>query len=80
MVGTHQSHGSARFHPSNVTTVSGTYTEPGSGAFRTESTQLIFECRYCGLDIVLDGAQWQHQWTDDAQCVPMNEAVSQKSG
>jgi hypothetical protein len=58
-------------------TVSGTYAEPGTGAFRTERTQLIFECRYCALEVVLVGDHWFHQSTGDAQCEPVNRAVSQ---
>jgi hypothetical protein len=57
--------------------VSGTYAEPGTGAFRTDRSQLIFECRYCGLEIVLVGAGWCHQSTGEAQCEPVNQAVSQ---
>jgi hypothetical protein len=60
-------------------TVSGTYAEPGTGAFRTERAHLIFECRYCGLEIVLDDSDWRHQMTGDAQCQPVNQAVPQKS-
>jgi hypothetical protein len=70
MVGTHRPMAARTSIRLTSSTVSGTYAEPGSGAFRTERTQLIFECRYCGLEIVLDGAQWRHQSTDDAQCVP----------
>jgi hypothetical protein len=59
--------------------MSGTYAEPGSGTFRTERQQLLFACRYCGLEIILDdgseGTGWHHELTGDPQCQPLSQAV-----
>jgi hypothetical protein len=61
-------------------TMSGTYAEPGTGVFRTERFQLICECQYCRREIVLDGTQWRHQSTGEAECQLTDQAVSRQSG
>jgi len=41
---------------------------------------LIFECRYCGLEIALDDSsrspRWHHQSTGDPACEPVSQAAS----
>ena len=60
--------------------MSGTYAEPGSWDFRTDRTQLIFECHYCGTAIALDDdmrdASWHHQTTGDAKCAPLSRLLA----